>query len=65
MAPDPAPPSSEKAYNIQIRYNLPTMPDQRSLHALLEAGLEAHRRGNLDMAKNAFERTLSVAPNNA
>ena len=41
------------------------MPDQRSLHALLEAGLEAHRRGNLDMAKNAFERALSVAPNNA
>jgi len=37
------------------------MPDQRTLR-LLEAGLEAHRRGDLATAKAAFWRALAIAP---
>jgi tetratricopeptide (TPR) repeat protein len=38
------------------------MPDQRSLHALLDAGLEAHRLGHIETAKGVFLRALAVAP---
>lgn len=38
------------------------MADLNSLRPLLEAGLEAYRRGDLASAKTAFERALTVAP---
>lgn len=38
------------------------MADVRLLRPALEAGLEAHRRGNLAAAQTAFERALAIAP---
>ena len=38
------------------------MSDQRSLRACLEAGLLAHRQGDLGAAKEAFQRALAIVP---
>ncbi len=38
------------------------MADPRLLRSVLETGLEAHRRGDLEGAKTAFRRVLGMAP---
>ncbi len=38
------------------------MSDQRLLRACLEAGLQAHNHGNIEVAKDAFSRALAIAP---
>ncbi len=38
------------------------MADPRLLRPTLEAGMEAHRRGDLEGAKTAFQRVLGMAP---
>ena len=38
------------------------MPERQDLKSHLDAGLEAHRRGDLETAKNAYLRVLSANP---
>lgn len=38
------------------------MSDQRLLRSYLEKGLQAHNLGNIEAAKDAFQRALAVAP---
>ncbi len=38
------------------------MADQRLLRACIDAGLQAHNRGNFEAAQDAFQRALAIAP---